>query len=115
MSTISDNIRNFRILRGFSQRTLADQLHKSPNTIANWEKGINSPDVEILDSMCKVLEITPNVLYGWEKSPELDEFLRLQKLNMEKMDLLIKQRSELDERIKEYAARIANARNNTNN
>ena len=47
MSKLSENIKNLRVLRGLSQKQLADMLERSPNTISNWEKGSVSPDVDI--------------------------------------------------------------------
>lgn len=54
MSNLSENLKNFRLLRGLSQADLARIVHRSPNVISNWERGINSPDVEIVEQICKL-------------------------------------------------------------
>lgn len=110
MSKLSENIRNFRLLRGYTQREFGELLHKAPNTIANWEKNVSSPDVDILEDMCDILKITPNQLYGWDECAELDSFIKDQQLNIEKMNELVEERSKLDARIKAYADKIKNVR-----
>ena len=106
MSKLTENIRNFRLLRGYTQASLGILLNKAPNTVANWEKGVSSPDVDTLEEMCNILMVTPNEMLGWSESKELNTFLKEQKDNISKMDELIQQRSELDARIKEYSEKI---------
>lgn len=110
MSNLAENIRTFRIFRGFTQQEFANQIHKAQNTIANWEKGISSPDVDIVIDICNVLDITPNELYGWDKCEELEEYLSEQQKNMEEMQQLIQQRNDLDLRISEYQSKLRKGR-----
>lgn len=106
MSTLSDNIRNMRMMRGFSQKQFAAQLNKSPNAVSNWEKGATNPDVELLEEICKILNVTPNQIYGWDECKELTDFLATQKKLLNHFDDLIRQRDELDSRIREYAHQL---------
>lgn len=105
MSNLSENIKNFRLLRGLSQADLALIVHCSPNVISNWERGINSPDVEIVEQMCKLFKVTPNMMYGWDESQELKEFLDEKAQMIREMDDMIKQKEELENRIKHYKYR----------
>ena len=107
MSNLSENIKNFRLLRGLSQADLARIVHRSPNVISNWERGINSPDVEIVEQMCKLFKVTPNMMYGWDESQELKEFLDEKAQMIREMDDMIKQKEELENRIKHYSERIS--------
>lgn len=107
MSNLSENIKNFRLLRGFSQADLARIVHRSPNVISNWERGINSPDVEIVEQMCKLFKVTPNMMYGWDESQELKEFLDEKAQMIREMDDMIKQKEELENRIKHYSEKIS--------
>ena len=43
---LSDNIKILRKKKGYSQETLAEQLHVVRQTISKWEKGISVPEVE---------------------------------------------------------------------
>ena len=104
MSKLPENIKNFRIIRGYSQKELADMLHKSPNVISNWERGINSPEVDLVETMCKIFQCSPNEIFGWEESQELvvlEEFKNLQK-----------EKNDIEKRIVEYAKRLNNYKNN---
>ena len=106
MGTLAENIRNMRIMRGLSQKQLGDLLNKSANAISNYEKGTTCPDVELLEAMCKVLKVTPNQIYGWDRCKDLDDFLNSQKEIINEMDDLMRQRQELDEKIRIYAHQL---------
>ena len=73
MGNVNENIRNFRKFRGMSQSQLGAAVHRSSNVISNWEKGIHSPDIETIEELCVVLNVTPNQLFGWEKNKEYVE------------------------------------------
>ena len=107
MSNLSENIKNFRLLRRMSQADLAKIVHRSPNVVSNWERGINSPDVEIVEQMCRLFEVTPNMMYGWDESEELKEFLDEKAQMIREMDDMIKQKEELESRIKDYSEKIS--------
>ncbi len=106
MSTLSENIRNMRMMRGYSQKKFAEKLNKSPNAVSNWEKGSTNPDVEILEEICKILDVTPNQIYGWDECPELTVFLEEQKKKLNQFDDLLRQRAEIDAKIREYAYQL---------
>lgn len=107
MSNLSENIKNFRLLRRMSQADLAKFVHRSPNVVSNWERGINSPDVEIVEQMCRLFKVTPNMMYGWDESEELKEFLDEKAQMIREMDDMIKQKEELESRIKDYSEKIS--------
>lgn len=69
---INENIKNFRTFRGIKQQDLADQLGRSKSVISNWERGENSPDLDSCEKLCKILRVTPNQLFGWEKNEEYE-------------------------------------------
>lgn len=107
MSNLSENIKNFRLLRGMSQAELAKIVHRSPNVISNWEKGINNPDVEIVEQLCRLFKVTPNMIYGWDESEELKEFLNEKARMIREMDDMIKQKEELETKIKQFSEKIS--------
>ena len=110
MSNLPQNIKNFRLLRGYTQQEFANEIHKAQTTIANWEKGVSSPDVDIVIDICHVLDITPNQLYGWDKSEELETFLSEQQHNLKQIQQLLKQRDDLDLQISEYQSKLRRSR-----
>lgn len=86
MSIINENIRKFREMRRMNQKQLAEKLHKSRAVISNWERGENAPDPDTVEQICKIFNVTPNMIFGWEKCPEYEKY---------------------KERIKEYTSRYA--------
>ena len=50
--------------RGFSQQALADRLSVTRQAVSNWERDQTIPDLEMLQSMAKVLEVDMNTLCG---------------------------------------------------
>ena len=61
---LSDNIKILRKKKGYSQETLAEQLHVVRQTISKWEKGISVPDAVMLDRTPEVFEVPVSVLLG---------------------------------------------------
>lgn len=61
-------IREARNEKKMTQKQLADELtkrgRKTSNTaIANWESGLNSPDVDTLQLICEILEKDGNYFF----------------------------------------------------
>lgn len=59
---LSDNIKILRKKKGYSQETLAEQLHVVRQTISKWEKGISVPDAVMLGGGLEVEEEQPSEL-----------------------------------------------------
>ena len=98
---LNQNIKNFRIFRGLTQEDLASKLHKTKNVISNWERGENNPDVESIEIICNMLDVTPNQLFGWELC---EAYERYKKSMDEKKAKLM----ELEEEKKEIQKKIEN-------
>ncbi len=60
-------ISNQRKENGLTQEQLAEKLGISKNAISKWERGLNLPDVSIMQDLCKILNITLNELFIGEK------------------------------------------------
>lgn len=50
-----------------TQDQLAEKLNISKNAVSKWERGLNLPDVSIMQDLCKILNITLNELFIGEK------------------------------------------------
>lgn len=70
MGGLSENIRKYRLKADLKQEELAFMLGKSKNVISNWERGDNRPDSDMVEKLCRILNTTPNELYGWEAQEE---------------------------------------------
>ena len=70
---LGDNIKTIRMRKGYSQQTLADQLHVVRQTISKWEKGISVPDAQLLQDLADVLEVSVDELLGANIAHETSE------------------------------------------
>jgi len=52
---------------GVSQEKLAKELSTTQATVSRWCSGTNEPDFETLLKLCELLDVSPNVLLGWEE------------------------------------------------
>jgi len=83
----SENLRNIRKEKGFSQEQLATRLNVVRQTVSKWEKGFSVPDAEQLVRLADILGVQVHELLGkeMEVSEEKDELeiiaLELSKLN----------------------------------
>lgn len=76
---LSDNIKNIRKKKGFTQETLAKSINVVRQTVSKWEKGYSVPDADMLEKLAKVLDVQVSDLLGsytenTEHSSELEEF-----------------------------------------
>lgn len=71
MSTLRENIQQnlVRLInsRNLSQKEFAEMLGVTQAAVTNWVKGKNSPDIEIISKICKLLNINITELIGEPK------------------------------------------------
>lgn len=58
------NLKNIRLMRGLSQKQVADHLNVSPQSISKWEKGEALPSIEFLPKMAECLDCEINDLFA---------------------------------------------------
>lgn len=63
---IQENRKN----KNLTQEQLAEKLNVSKNAVSKWERGLNLPDVSIMQELCLILDITLNELFSGEKINE---------------------------------------------
>lgn len=98
---IGENIKKYRVYRNMTQEDLAKQLSRSKSVVSHWEKGENNPDLDTCELICKVLRITPNVLFGWEVFEEYERYYRRMTAYAEKIAELKNQKADIDNQIAE--------------
>jgi transcriptional regulator with XRE-family HTH domain len=101
MSALNENIRKFRELRKLTQKQFADRLNKSRNVISNWERGENSPDPDTIEQICKILDVTPNQIFGWEPCPDYERYLQKKRAINKKIEELNNKKKEIEEALEE--------------
>ena len=98
---VGSRIREIRLARGFSQKTLADMIGVTKGAIGNYENGTSSPRDTILHAIIKALDIDANYLFQ-DVVPIKSELF----LSPNEHDLIILYRSlnaEGQEKVVEYA------------
>lgn len=65
---LGDHIKQIRIAKGLSQEELAVALNVVRQTVSKWEKGLSTPDSDMLVRLAHVLDTSVNDLLG-EKEP----------------------------------------------
>lgn len=53
--------------KNLTQQQLAEKLGVSINAVSKWERGLNSPDVSLMEELCKCLDISLNELFEGQK------------------------------------------------
>jgi transcriptional regulator with XRE-family HTH domain len=71
MSTIGDNIKRYREIKGFTQEHVAEKLGKTKNVVSNWERGDNKPNADTIPILCGILGVDANTLMGWDNKDNL--------------------------------------------
>lgn len=76
---IHENIKTLRKKKGYSQETLAAELHVVRQTISKWEKGLSVPDAEQLQRLAEVLDVSVEEILG-SKLEDNEERDRLEEI-----------------------------------
>ena len=65
--TFTENLKAEMKSAKISQEALAKALNTTQATISRWTSGIYEPDLQTLLAICEILDVSPNVLLGWEE------------------------------------------------
>ena len=55
---VGKNIKEYRIMYGFSQKQLGEMLGYSARTISDWEKGNTEPNITAIKNLIKIFNIS---------------------------------------------------------
>ena len=89
---LSDNIKNLRKNKGFSQEELANKLNVVRQTVSKWEKGYSVPDAEMLKKIAEILETDVSQLLGSSIEETSNTDLVAEQLSRINEQLVIKNR-----------------------
>ena len=64
-----NKIAELRKGKGWTQKDVAERLHISIAAVSKWERGLNYPDLSIMEPLAEILEITVSELLGLENEP----------------------------------------------
>lgn len=69
---LNETIQTLRKQKGMTQEELAVRLHVVRQTVSKWEKGLSTPDAEMLQRIAEELEVSVQDLLGGQLSQEPD-------------------------------------------
>lgn len=95
----SENLRNIRKEKGFSQEQLATRLNVVRQTVSKWEKGFSVPDAEQLVRLADILGVQVHELLG--KEVEVSE-------EKDELEIIALELSKLNELIVTYGSKASN-------
>lgn len=61
-------IAELRKEKNMTQKELADKLHVTDKAVSKWERGVNFPDLGLMEELAIALDTTPSILLGLENS-----------------------------------------------
>lgn len=101
---IAKNLISYRKSKNFTQKELADYLGVNNSAVSNWEKGLNSIDIDTLYRACIFFGVSINDMFGAFANVNIDDT----SLKSSEVDLIANYRL-LDERGKNIITMLAKA------
>lgn len=62
--TFGEKLKTVRTKAGLKQSDLAKKLKTTANTVSNWETNVCKPDLDMLSSICRTLQVSPAYFLG---------------------------------------------------
>ena len=53
---------------GMTQKQLAEKIHVTDKAVSKWERGVNFPDLGLMEALARELDTTPALLLGLEEA-----------------------------------------------
>lgn len=69
-SYTGNKIAEYRKRQGLTQKELADKLHVTDKAVSKWERGLNFPDISMIEEIAEVLQISVLELLGIKSSSQ---------------------------------------------
>lgn len=66
--TFGEKIKTARISKHYTQRQLAELINAKHNSISDWEKDKSKPDMDTVELICGVLDLSPGYLMDGAKT-----------------------------------------------
>lgn len=67
---LGEEIARLRHGQKLTQRALAERLHVTDKAVSRWERGLGYPDFQLLDSLCRALDVPAEQLLFGKEPPE---------------------------------------------
>ncbi len=67
-----DFVCGLRKEKGMTQQELGNKLHLTNKAISKWERGLNFPDISMLQDIAEILEVSVLELLNGERNAEIN-------------------------------------------
>lgn len=74
---ISKKIRQLRSEQGWTQKQLSEKLHVGKTTVSNYETGYSEPDLEMLNKISKLFDVSIDYLLGNNSSSKTQDYITI--------------------------------------
>ena len=81
-----NQISRFRKELNLTQKELAEKLHVTDKAVSKWERGINFPDLGLMETLAEALGTTPAVLLGLEDAGQKETLQALAEISAEQLE-----------------------------
>lgn len=71
---------------GLTQKMLAVQLNVTDKAVSKWERGLNFPDLGLMEKLADVLQTTPAALLGLEQADQSEVVSSMAQLSAEQLE-----------------------------
>ena len=88
---MGNRIAQLRKDAGMTQKELAELLYVTDGAVSKWERGINFPDLSIMDSLAKALDTDMLTLLGLEGASGTEVAETLSDLSVEEKKKLVRE------------------------
>ena len=84
-------IQQLRKAHGWTQKELAERISVTDKSVSKWERGLNYPDMAMLEPLAKTLDTTVVELLGIENAPEEEKLEAVTAVAVEETEQLRKE------------------------
>ena len=88
---VGERIAELRSENKLTQKQLAEQIHVTDKAVSKWERGLNYPDLNILEPLASALGTTPAELLGLNEKSSNDAILAGAELHKEERLVWLKE------------------------
>ena len=81
--------------KALTQRELANKLHVTDKAISKWERGINFPDLGLMEDLAAALDSTPSILLGLEEATEEEIVTSFTEISSQQAEEMMKDIQEI--------------------
>lgn len=73
--TLGEKIKSARKAKSLTQQQLANMVGAKHNSVSDWENNKFKPDMDTIELLCGVLEVTPTYLVGSKSDEEYADII----------------------------------------